>query len=216
VISSKNMGNRLTVEETPPKDALPHIVVLTLLFFVIMGLIRYIYFRDIVLVSQGRPEDFELQRFLTFNFGLHVVWYPFKFFWLACLFSFGSFLFKAPKVGFLTTLKVVIIAELIKQLPSVIKFIWFSFVAPETLEGYFLWDFNDYFSLNGLLGISREEPIHRFFGRFNIFNVLYALVVAKLFQMTARRSYLYQLNWSALTYFLYVVVWGLISTLIAL
>jgi hypothetical protein len=69
VISSKNMGNRLTVEETTPKDALPHIVVLTILFFVIVGLIRYIYFRDIVLVSQGRPEDFELQRFLTFNFG---------------------------------------------------------------------------------------------------------------------------------------------------
>jgi len=211
------MGNNLTLKSIHQEEGyLPHIAFVILLFFALLALISYVYFKDIVLVSEARPEDFEFKNFLIYNFGLKVILFPFKFIGMALLFMLGAFLFKIEHLKFISVLKVVILAELIKYLPEISKIIWFIFIAPESLEGYDLSAFNDYFSLNGLLGITYGESIYSLLNYFSLVEVFYVLGVAKLLQIDTNENFYHLLKWNGTTYFSFAFIMGLASTLISL
>lgn len=198
------------------RNTLPSFGVLLLLFFLTSGLINYVYFADIYLVSEGRASDFELKGFLLANLGLKAILFPFKFVGMTLLFRMGAFLFKIEDLKFLSVLKVVILAELMKYLPEITKIVWFSFIASEDLVGYDLTSFNDYFSLNGLLGITKENAIHSLLDYFSLVELCYILGVAKLLQMEIGSNFSNHLRWSGVTYFSFVFILGLVITLISL
>ncbi|WP_420576371.1 hypothetical protein [Ekhidna sp.] len=187
-----------------------------LLFIVLASLINYVYFKEIFLVSEGREDDFILKNFLVYNLGLKAILYPFKFLALAGMMMMGAFLFKVEQPDFSNLLKIVVLAELVKYLPEISKILWFTFFNADNLVGYETGLFDNYLSLNGLLGITKENTIYPLFKYLSITQVLYVLAVAQLLKGSTDENLSHHLYWFGITYGTIVLLLGLGSTVISL
>lgn len=211
------MENSISIDlEQQKTNHLPSWWLVLLLFLLISSLINFVYVKDIFYVSEGRPEEFVFKNFLIYNLGVKWILYPFKFAALAGLMMMGAFLFKVDKFGNSSILKVVVLAELVKYLPETLRIIWFTFVDFDNLEGYDMRVFNDNLSLNGVLGMTKENTIYPLFKYISITQLLYVLVVANLLKMSTKNSMSYHLYWFGITYGTAIILIGLGSTIISL
>lgn len=211
------MENNISIElPDQTKKSIPSLAIVVIIFICLVALINYTFFKEIYLVSEGRAEDFDLKSFFGYNLSIKLALYPFKFIGLVSLFMLGAFLFKVENLKLFDTLKIVILAELVKYLPEISKIIWFTYISPESLEGYELALFNDYLSINGLLGITSENMIYPLFNYISITQCLYMLAIAQLINLVIPKGLGYHFQWVLITYGISILLIGMVSIIIRL
>ncbi|MFK7951462.1 MAG: hypothetical protein AB8B73_01350 [Ekhidna sp.] len=206
------MENDITMESQEQK----HPIILSWwlalgLFVLLSSLFNYVYFKDIFLPAEYRAGEFEWSNFLMYNLGVKFILYPIKFAGMVGLMMFGVFLFRVEKIKLSLALRIVILAELVKYLPEVLRILWFTFIDYGSLEGYDMSLFNDNLSLNGLFSLTKTNTLYPLFKNISITQLLYIAAVTQLLTMSSNQSFSYHLKWFGITYGIAMLLLGMIS-----
>lgn len=211
------MKNSLSVDSEDHKARTLLPLWAAVVFFVTaVSIIRYIYFRDILLISEGRPQDFNFADFSFYNLGWNFFLYCFKILLLGLVTIFGAFLNNVKKIEFSKVLVILLISELVKYLPELLKILWFTFFDSSNLEGYDLRAFDHALSLNGLLDVNKDNIIFHLFKYIDLTQLLYVLMVGTLFASYKNGDFWFHTKWFGSIYFSAILLLGLISILIYL
>jgi hypothetical protein len=185
------------------------------LFFILLTasfiLIKFLL-NDVILNSIPNHEeltnDGSLFIFQIFN-TLHYLWTPFALLWKFTVISFViwvmSFIF-GYKVGFIQLWQIVLVSEVVFLFPEIIKLFRFIVFLPNHTTS----EIQNYYPLSTLSFFNTEnlpKKFHYPLKTFNLFEIIYGLLLTFGFQMISKRSFKNSLNVIVFGYGLFLLLW---------
>jgi hypothetical protein len=159
------------------------LVLLFLILYAVILLFSYYDFRYLFLPAKNEAEEFDYRNWLTYNFSLKAILYPFRILIMLSIIYFGLFIAQV-KAPFTLILKCTLIGEMITFLPNIARGLYFYLYQNQlTLESY--QRLEEILSLNFILGISEGIP-NNILEPINLHMALYFLVASILIKEQAK------------------------------